>query len=201
MAEYVAFDSNVEVLGAVLLTFFSSAGESIRPVAEKHGLVAVEPRGWYPQQFVLDLYREIAHYPGGMFDLVSIGMGIPEQAAFPSGINSIESALLSLDVAYHMNHRGGDIGYYRATPVGPAHMLMECRNPYPSDFDYGVLYGLVRRFRSHGVPFTVQRDDSLPSRKHGADVCTYHVTWGGNPRNAGGYVPLPAPNQLIAKVA
>lgn len=178
MAEYIAFDPHVEVLGAVLLTFFSAAGENIQPVLAKHGITHVEPKGWYPQQEILNIYREIAHHPSGMFDLVSIGMCIPEEAVFPPGINSVESAMQALDVAYHMNHRGGDIGYYHASQVGPNHVMVECRNPYPSDFDYGVLYGLTRRFRPSHTGFTVRRDESMPSRKHGADSCTYHVTWG-----------------------
>ncbi|GIK65462.1 MAG: hypothetical protein BroJett018_32560 [Chloroflexota bacterium] len=177
MAEYIAFDDQVEVVGRSALFFFSAIGNGIQPFIEKHHLTNIDPQGWYPLQAFLDIYREIAQIPGGMFDLVSIGMRIPEEAIFPPDIDSIESALMSIDTAYHMNHRGGDIGYYQATLVQPRHFVIECRNPYPSDLDYGLIYGLVRRFRPPKTNFTVWRDENLPSRKNGAESCTFHVTW------------------------
>jgi hypothetical protein len=104
-------------------------------------------------------------------------MHVPNDAPFPPGIDSIETALTALNEAYQMNHRGGDIGSYESEVVGPHHIKVVCRNPYPSDFDYGLLYGLVRRFRPAGVAFRVIVDEQAPSRKKGADSCTYHIYW------------------------
>ena len=74
-----------------------------------------------------------------MLDLVSIGMKIPETAVFPPEIDSIDSGLNSIDVAYHMNHRGGEIGVYQATTVSKQQIDVLCRNPYPDYFDYGII--------------------------------------------------------------
>jgi hypothetical protein len=53
---------------------------------------------------------------------------------------------------------------------------MTCNNPYPSDFDYGIIYGFVRRFLPKGSDFVVQRKES-PCRQKGDDMCIYDVTW------------------------
>jgi hypothetical protein len=177
MAEFVAFDPNVEVLGAALQSFFDAAGHNIQPILDKYGLTEVDPQEWYPQQWVLELYQEVARHESSSLNLVSIGMRIPEVAAFPPDLDSLEAALMMLDAAYHMNHRGGDTGYYRATPIGPKHFSVECRNPYPSDFDYGIIYAVVKRFKPAGTAFVVQRDEEGPSRQKGDDYCTFDVTW------------------------
>jgi hypothetical protein len=178
MAQFVAFDPNVEVRGETMLSTIASLGEQIRPVLAKHGLAVIEPEKWYPQQTWLDVLREVAAAKfNAMFDLVSIGMHIPENAAFPPDIDSIPAALASIDVAYHMNHRNGEIGEYRFVGVNDKQIDMICRNPYPDDFDYGIIYSMARRFRTAGSHFVVRHDDHAPCRKKGADSCTYHITW------------------------
>jgi len=124
------------------------------------------------------MFKEVAQPSvNAMMDLVAIGMKIPETAVFPPGINSIEIALNVLNDAYHMNHRNGEIGSYDAVKVGEQHYKMVCRNPYPTDFDYGIIYGLVRRFCPLNTRFTVTVDETAPNRQKGADSTTYIVTW------------------------
>ena len=112
-----------------------------------------------------------------MMDLVGIGMKIPETAIFPPGIDSIETGLKSIDMAYHMNHRGGEIGVYQTTVVGDQQIDVLCQNPYPDNFDYGIIYGMAQRFRPQGYSVNVYHDNLAPCREHGADSCLYHVKW------------------------
>jgi len=104
-------------------------------------------------------------------------MKIPENAIFPPNIDSVIAALQSIDVAYQMNHRGGEIGDYRAIVINDHNVDLICNNPYPDDFDYGIIYGMARRFCPKDLQFTVYHDNDAPCRKTGGDSCTYHVVF------------------------
>lgn len=174
MAEYVALDPDVEVLAQAIQACIEGLGEDATSVLRMNGIDKVEPDHWYKQQAWLTALKTLNDT--GVFNMVAVGMKIPESAVFPPDINSIESALAAIDVAYHMNHRNGEIGHYKYETVGPKHARLVCDNPYPSDMDYGIIYGMTRRFAPPGTQFTVVRADS-PSRLKGDDKCIYDVTW------------------------
>ena len=52
-----------------------------------------------------------------------------------------------------------------------------CSNPYPCEFDFGIVEHTARMFAPKGVVTSVHHDDSQPCRKKGADSCTYRITW------------------------
>ena len=176
---FKAFEPGIEVVGGTILATIDGMEADINPLLAKHGIETVVADHWYPQQAWLDVLKDISD--GGdmsaMFDLVSIGTKIPDNVTWPPEINSVESALMSIDVAYHMNHRGGKIGSYTAEILETNHIRITCDNPYPSDFDYGILYRTVQKFKSQGEDFSVQRANS-PSRLKGDDRCVYDITWG-----------------------
>lgn len=175
MAEFVAFDPNVEVRGVSMVSINQAIGEKAAPVLKKYNLEVIEPDGWYSQQNYLNAFQEVSRM--GFFNLISIGMRIPDLALFPP-INSVEEALSLLNAAYQMNHRGGDIGEYRLEKVSGREARMICRNPYPSDFDYGLIYRLTQKFLPEdSTGAIVIRDDTAPTRKKGADSCSYTIKW------------------------
>ena len=175
MAQFVAFSNNVEVNGETVLAVVD--GSPIKSMAlqilEKNGIKNPAPGEWYPQQAWLDSFREIAEKIGDGTLLV-IGRAIPKNAQFPPDINSVEKALASIDVAYHMNHRKGDIGCYQYEKTGDKAAKMVCRNPYPCAFDRGIITTMAKAFAGGAV---TKHDDTQPCRKNGADSCTYIVTW------------------------
>jgi len=85
--------------------------------------------------------------------------------------------LASIDVAYHMNHRGGEIGPYDFEKTGDRSGKMICPNPYPCDFDMGIIAAVANKFAPEGTFVTVKQDDSQPCRNEGADSCTYLISW------------------------
>jgi len=174
MAEYVALEPDVEVLGGAILACIDGLGEEAQAALREMGIDKVEPDQWYKQQAWLTALKMLNNTD--MFNMVAVGMKIPANAVFPPDINSISSALASIDVAYHMNHRNGEIGNYKYEAIGPQHARLVCDNPYPSDMDYGIIYAMAQRFAPPGVQFTVVRADS-PSRLKGDDRCIYDVTW------------------------
>ena len=179
MAEVLLAEGTVEVSGAAILATVAGMESDIEGLLEAYGIDDLSADGWYPQQAWLDVLNTIGDTNAGyaMLDLVSIGMRIPENALWPPNVTDVVTALESIDVAYHMNHRGGDIGSYRAERVGPNAVDVYCDNPYPSDFDYGIIYATVKQWLEPGMGFAVLREAS-PSRLRGDDTCIYRVRWG-----------------------
>jgi len=143
---------------------------------ERHGISNAQPTAWYPQQAWLDAFREIAQKIGAK-TLQQIGRSIPRNAKFPPGIDSVEKALTSLDAAYHMNHRGGEIGHLAFTKTGPSKGTMVCQNPYPCEFDAGLIEAVANQFKPAGSMVRVDHDPSKPCRSRQGESCTYIVSW------------------------
>lgn len=177
MTQYVAFDEQNETLGRALLSTLEAIGQKeVQPFLEKYNINPVDPDRWYNLQTTLDLIQEVGSLE--YFNLVSIGMRIPDIAEFPPDITTIDQALNLLDVAYQMNHRGGDFGSYKFEQTGERAGRMICNNPYPSDMDYGIIYGLMQKFKPEDSEFIlVELDTTQPNRKTGDDTCIYNLEW------------------------
>jgi len=175
--EYQAFDPNVEIIGAAVKSFMNSlVGGDVISILKKYEIYPLEEDKWYNQQTVLNVYKKVAEK--NYMNLVAIGMKIPDQAVWPPDLTDIHAALTSIGVAYSMNHRGGEIGEYLYEKTGECSGVMVCRNPYPSDFDYGLIYRVIQKFRgATSNTLLVKLDDSKPTRKNGADSCTYQLSW------------------------
>ena len=63
------------------------------------------------------------------------------------------------------------IGSYGTSDSGPRKITAVCENPYPCDFDRGLLSAVATRFERAA---RVTHDDAAPCRKTGANSCTYH---------------------------
>ena len=179
MAQFQAYSPSVQVNGQTVLSVMTGMGAfagTASDILARHGIKSPEAAGWYPQQAWLSAFQEIAKSIGPR-TLNQIGKSIPNSAKFPPGIDNVEKALASLDVAYHMNHRGGEIGRYGFTKTAERKGVMECRNPYPCDFDQGILEAIVRRFMPAGSVPTIRHDASKPCRAKQGDSCTYQISW------------------------
>ena len=176
MSEYVAFEPQVQVKGAAILATLLGVGRDlVDPVARKCGLVDIQENEWYLQQAWLDTLKSLdENRTGGTLNMVSVGLTVPDTANWPTDIDSIEAALFSIDVAYHMNHRNGEIGQYRAQQINEHLIDVICDNPYPCDFDYGIIYGVARRFRPKDMGFSITHDPGT-CRRRGDKACVYHV--------------------------
>jgi hypothetical protein len=179
MAQFRAFSPSVFVNGQTVLSVMKGMGafsQMASDILARHGIKDLDPAAWYPQQAWLDAFGDISKSVGPR-TLDRIGMSIPESAKFPPGIDGVESALASIDVAYHLNHRGGEIGHYAFAKTGENQGVMECRNPYPCDFDHGIIQAMTKRFTSPGKTSTVTHDTSKPCRAQQGDSCTFLISW------------------------
>ena len=179
MAQFKAFAPDVEINGAAVLAVIQAMGtfrQTASNILGEHGIVGPEEGEWYSQQAWLDTFQEIAETMGDI-TLRIIGEKIPDVALWPPHVDTVGKAMASIDVAYHMNHRGGDIGHYAFEQLGERSGKMVCCNPYPCDFDMGIIESTASKFAAEGVDPIVKHDSSQCCRKEGADACTYLVTW------------------------
>ncbi|MFP2957116.1 hypothetical protein ACLEPN_04585 [Myxococcus sp. 1LA] len=155
---------------------------------DANGQLTVDDNGWYPLEDYLQAYKKIDSLLGGR-GLEKVGSIVPQKAVFPANINDVRSALASIDVAYHMNHRKDGrgmfnpvtgeklegIGHYHFHPVeGRNEARIVLDNPYPCRFDMGLVKGMAQRFAPDA---TLTHDPSAGCRQKGASSCTYVVTW------------------------
>lgn len=179
MAMFKAMSAGTQVNGQTVLSVVDGMGvfkSQALAILKNNGIVDPQPDQWYSQQAWLDAFQTIAEKLGPS-TLFQIGKKIPENAVFPPEINTIEGGLAAIDVAYHMNNRGGEIGHYGYKSTGPRSAKMECNNPFPCDFDRGIITAMALRFAPNGSPPKVQHDNAQPCRKTGGNSCTYLISW------------------------
>ena len=196
--QFKPFEPGIEVNGQTVYTIvdgFRLFRRLASAVLDQEGIgrmrsdgdLILDRAGWYPQRAWLRAFARIAD-EAGSGALFAIGRQIPENAQFPPSVVDIHTAIQSIDVAYHLNHRKrgeimfdpntgvklDGIGSYGYRRVGDSQIVCECNNPYPCDFDRGIVTTMARRFEPHAV---VEHDNSRPCRKHGGESCTYVIKW------------------------
>ncbi|MBI2420367.1 MAG: hypothetical protein HYV28_21105 [Ignavibacteriales bacterium] len=179
MSAYKAFSTNVEVNGETVISVVEGMGAfkaTALRILEDNGISNPGPGKWYPQQAWLDSFEQIAKKVG-QATLEQIGMKIPENAIFPPDINNLDKALAAIDVAYHMNHRGGEIGNYKFEKTGNNEIKLICKNPYPCNFDKGIVHSMVNKFKNPGGTVNIIHSDSDDCRNNGDNSCTFFIKY------------------------
>jgi hypothetical protein len=191
MGQYIAINKEVEVNGQTILSVVKGMPgyetTALNILAGK-GIKNPQEETWYSQQAWLDAFKEIAEKIGTN-TLRSIGAKIIESAKWPPTVNSVETALSSIDIAYHMNHRiagkalfdgatgklSEGIGHYTFEKIRIGEYKVTCENPYPCDFDKGLLKGAVEKFKIAGQRVEFMENVKVGCRNNGSAKCTYHV--------------------------
>jgi hypothetical protein len=147
----------------------------------------VLPKGaWLNLRSYLKALRRVEQEFGGQV-LRDGGQTVPKHVNLPPQITDIYSALGSLDIAYHMNHRkSGEllfnpatgkmqegIGHYQFQgKPGDTKVSITSDVPYPCAYDHGIVIGMSQRFIKNA-----QVVHGPTCRSKGAQSCTYTVTW------------------------
>ncbi|MUV57769.1 hypothetical protein GJ632_11495 [Halogeometricum sp. CBA1124] len=183
MTQYEAFDSDVEVNGRTILNV---AEEALAQFSERYrdrafdalanqGITDPDPNNWYPQQAWLNAFEAI----GDDLEphvLDRLGEQIPAVANWPEDVQSVEEGLRSIDDAYQRNHRGSEIGSYRFEKTGEQEGDVVCNNPYPCEFDRGLVRAVAQRYAPvDSFVFLEEHGDTC--RRNGDDRCVYTVYW------------------------
>lgn len=183
MEDYEAFDLDAEESGRTILSVLDGLGE-VSSVFEKqgkrvlaeNGIEDPQPDEWYPVRTWLDAFETISEEIGAQ-TVRTLGQQIPKAAEWPSDIDSATEGLAAVDDAYQMSHRGGDIGHYDFEPLGEAEGRMVCENPYPCEFDRGLLEATVAEFDPEVKSSFVEITHDGHCRSNGAAKCTYRIRW------------------------
>jgi hypothetical protein len=179
MKTFVASSSKVEVNGETIYSVIDGMGvfkTSAIKILSDCGIVNPQPGQWYSQQSWLNAFKIIKEKVGDS-TLYGIGQKIPQNAKFPPEIDNIHKALASINVAYHMNHKNGEIGDYKYSKTSDRSATITCTNPYPDEFDKGIIFQMGKKFAPLGANVNVKIDETLPRRSKGDDSTTYLVTW------------------------
>ncbi|MCC6572799.1 MAG: hypothetical protein IT462_03320 [Planctomycetes bacterium] len=171
---FVAPSPKNMIVGRSMNTFID--GVMIRGVAReilaREGLEEIDPGAMYPQQKGLDVMRRIAEKIGAE-TLFSIGYRVPYNAEFPDSIRDVRSALGSINPAYRLAVLGTNIGRYEFSEPEQGRYEVLCENPYPCDFDLGIVTALVERYRGSQLYLISHAPDSC--RKKAGPHCRYRV--------------------------
>jgi hypothetical protein len=182
MPEFKAFSPDVEIWGGSLLAMVDGLASAGMPRDEsmallgRAGVLDPEREGWYSHQALLDTLREA----GGRYGeaaLRAAGRAIPIGSRFPPEVETLERALLTLDIAYQVNHRGGRIGRYACRLLGPRRMELCCDNPYGCELDQGILETLLAHHAPTEKPPSLSHQVGTGCRKQGHRACIYHIEW------------------------
>ncbi len=180
MAEFEAYAPTVEVAGQAVLAILAGMDvnqpRAVRILAQ-NGIPNLDPTHWYSQQMVLNSFKTVFEKIGPA-TVRAIGRKIPEKAQFPPNIKTIEDGLASIDMAYHMNHRGAaQMGSYRFSTSGARSGKMLCDNPYPCEMDMGLIEAIAERFRP-ATSVRVKLEHAAGDCRHqGAGQCGYQISW------------------------
>lgn len=179
MVLFKSYDPKVEVNGETVLSVVEGLGafkQMSLNLLKESGIENPTAGQWYLQQSWLDCFKTISEKLGPA-TLEKIGDAIPRNAKWPPTVNSIETALGSIDIAYHMNHRNGEIGHYQFKKTGEIAAQILCTNPYPDPFDLGIIGSAAKKFAKPGEKVVVKIDETAPTRTKGAGSTLFIVTW------------------------
>ena len=193
MAQFIAFNTNVEVNKQTVLSVVNSmeTGKQSRLEILLENGINPEEKEWFNQQKWLNALKTISDTLGEM-NLFLIGKAIIENAQLPP-INNLEEALRGIDVGFPMNHRlngkvmfdfeTGEmlsgIGNYKLVEFDAENQtaVMCCNNSYPSRFDEGIITQFVRKFKPPYSSEEITLDTTKETRLKGGDSCTFLISW------------------------
>jgi hypothetical protein len=152
------------------------------------GTLRVNDNDWFPVAKFVRMLEKIAAEVGEQV-IYQVGERIPANAVFPPQINSIETALASLDVAMHMNHRKngkpmfdpasgqwqegiGHLAYQKVEGKNEIHIRAD--SPYRCAMDHGLVVTMARRFQPKSK---VVHAPEPRCKDKGGTQCLYVVTW------------------------
>ncbi|WP_205596822.1 4-vinyl reductase [Halostella salina] len=183
VADRTGFEGNLdgsEVIGRSPMSYVAASesvtdfmGKQTKSKLANYGIEELDPDEWYPLKVPLAMLYDMRD-DYGESSMQNMGRHIPEHVEFPPDIEGVEEALRSVDQAYQHNHRGIDIGSYEFEKVSENEGKMVCENPYPCEFDQGLLRGVAEQFTDSFVDVEEVGDEC---RAEGGQRCTYRVTW------------------------
>lgn len=182
MSVYKAREATAEVSSDIVLGIIQAVGDLgpyVRDLLIKGGVVESQLKEgeWINEQVWLDGLKHIDESLG-RGTLFNIGKQIPSLMNITSDFSDFESAVETINKAYHQVHRGGEIGDYQIVDRSDYKISIVCDTPYPSDFDRGIITAMARIVTPEDTLIVrVMHDDNAECKHKSAESCTYNLTW------------------------
>ncbi len=180
---YQSYDKNVEISGKIISDFLNAFSNYLQSQAqaimENYGIGKPDQTKWYPQQKWLDALKEISEKFGDEI-VYETAKEMQSKHEYPEHINSLELALMYLNMYYHENHQGGEIGNYILLGYDSENRKasLECITPYPDSFNRAIITALAQNFKPEGaVTIYVRENQLLPQRGTGGAQTTFNILW------------------------
>ena len=152
--------SGVMVLGWAIKAFAAGISDGLVPLLAKYGFDGeIAEMGWYERRDFLAMLEETMQ-SSPRIDLISVGLQVVQYAPFPPDLDSVEGALQSLDSTYRASHQHlpEEDGWEIERVNGNTYLAIDC-TPYPTNFSYGVVFGLVERYAPEGAHVSVHTEE------------------------------------------
>ena len=153
--------------------------DEIMPLLKKHGFADINAEQWYPQQSIVNLYRDIEEGRSNVSEsLVAIGIKSVETMQFPPEVNTMQAVIAAMSASYslvHRNMRPDEGTWGRFLSDGHAQAIIN--TPYPTDVFYGYYWGLMKKYKPAGANFRVAE---VENNDHEYPGTVYDIRWGAN---------------------
>ncbi|MBN1621883.1 MAG: hypothetical protein JW871_04765 [Endomicrobiales bacterium] len=183
----------IEISGYAFSNIIKMSGmfnSVLKDIFKNHQIDNFEPNSWYPVNSFMDVLEEINEKVGANA-VHKIGLTISKTAEIPIEVKSIYDFFSNIDKLYHLNHRKDGkamcdaqteqmqdgIGHYIYEKIEYNNLKITCTNPYPCDFNLGLIEGFAQRFATEGKKIYINHSRHLPCKKNGDASCIYFVTW------------------------
>lgn len=139
-------------------------------VLKHNNITDIKCNNWYPMSSWVFAINELLEFLGPDI-FYQFGKDVPYKTLWPQDICGVHNALRAIDKAYHLNHRGNNIGQYDYTILDDTAGMLSCETPYPKIFDKGLIQSTVSKYKvgetTHNMAIT--ESDS--------EANTYIIEW------------------------
>lgn len=163
-----------ETIGSDILSVIQvlKLPEQVLGVEQVQKLKAVDPEGWYPIEWLLDLMdrldKSVGHY-----GLLRMGRTLFEMSHKERVLQVAHSArdiIEGIDGMYHHANRGIGIGGWKVLRFEPGYAELEKTTPHHCVMEQGIL---SEGLSTVGCPGLVSQRECF---RKGADACLYTIT-------------------------
>ncbi len=108
-------------------------------------------------------------------EALAFGKSFCDSAGWSASVNTVHDALVAFNDLYHMSCSDGINVNYHYEKTGDNSARMDCNTNHPANFDYGILYGIILKFRDENSSQIVVRRGK--TTEDGQNSSTYYLAW------------------------
>jgi hypothetical protein len=163
-----------ETIGSDILAVYQilKMPEQVLGEDEAQRLAAVNPEGWYPIEWLLELMEKLDKHVGhyGLMRMGRTLFKLSHQERVTKVATSARDIIYGIDDMYHHANRGRQIGGWRVTKFDLGDAELEKTTPHHCVMEQGIL---AEALTAVGCPGIVSQRQCF---RQGADCCIYTIT-------------------------